>query len=147
MNRIIAWFVHNPVASNLLMLVMVVGGLMILASIRQEEFPAIEPGAVQITVEYKGASPAEVEQSMHDGVGIVEEVLHSGNYEACKNTRDVLGRLGPAVIPFLLEALAGENDDARFYSITVLGELAPDSAAAVPLLTRTLTSGLRLPRT
>ena len=41
MNRIIEWFVHNPVASNLLMAVMVVGGVMILASIRQEEFPAI----------------------------------------------------------------------------------------------------------
>jgi len=64
MNRAIAWFVHNPVASNLLMLVMVVGGVMILLSIRQEEFPAIDPGAVRITVEYRGASPEEVEQSI-----------------------------------------------------------------------------------
>jgi multidrug efflux pump subunit AcrB len=64
MNRIIEWFVHNPVASNLLMLVMVVGGVMILASIRQEEFPAIEPEAVRITVEYRGASPEEVEESI-----------------------------------------------------------------------------------
>ncbi len=64
MNRIIEWFVHNPVASNLLMAVMVVGGVMILASIRQEEFPAIEPEAVRITVEYRGASPEEVEESI-----------------------------------------------------------------------------------
>jgi multidrug efflux pump subunit AcrB len=64
MSRIIEWFVHNPVASNLLMLVMVVGGVMILSTIRQEEFPAIEPEAVRITVEYKGASPEEVEQSI-----------------------------------------------------------------------------------
>jgi multidrug efflux pump subunit AcrB len=64
MNRIIEWFVHNPVASNLLMVVMVVGGVMILGSIRQEEFPAIEPEAVRITVEYRGASPEEVEESI-----------------------------------------------------------------------------------
>ena len=50
MNRIIEWFVHNPVASNLLMLVMVVGGVMILAGIRQEEFPAIEYLASQVQV-------------------------------------------------------------------------------------------------
>lgn len=64
MNRVIEWFVHNPVASNLLMLVMIVGGVMILSTIRQEEFPAIEPEAVRITVEYRGASPEEVEQSI-----------------------------------------------------------------------------------
>ena len=64
MNRAIEWFVQNPVAANLLMLVMVVGGLLVLAGIRQEEFPAIQPEAVRITVEYRGASPEEVEQSI-----------------------------------------------------------------------------------
>jgi multidrug efflux pump subunit AcrB len=64
MNRAIEWFVHNAVAANLMMLVMVVGGAMIVAGIRQEEFPAIEPEAVQVTVEYRGASPEEVEQSI-----------------------------------------------------------------------------------
>ena len=64
MNRAIEWFVHNPVAANLLMLVMVVGGLLVLSGIRQEEFPAIEPDAARITVEYRGASPGEVEESI-----------------------------------------------------------------------------------
>jgi multidrug efflux pump subunit AcrB len=64
MNRAIEWFVHNPVAANLLMLVMVVGGLLVLSGIRQEEFPAIEPEAARITVEYRGASPGEVEESI-----------------------------------------------------------------------------------
>ena len=36
MKRIIAWFVENAVATNLLMAVLVVGGLISLASIRQE---------------------------------------------------------------------------------------------------------------
>ena len=64
MNRVIAWFVHNPVAANLVAIVMVVGGILAYSGIRQEEFPAIEPEAVQITVEYRGASPEEVEKSV-----------------------------------------------------------------------------------
>lgn len=64
MNRVIAWFVHNPVAANLLTLIMVVGGLLAAFSVRQEEFPAVSPEAVLITVEYRGASPEEVEQSI-----------------------------------------------------------------------------------
>ena len=48
MTRVIEWFVHNPVASNLLMLVMVVGGGMVLANLRQEEFPAIDVGVTRI---------------------------------------------------------------------------------------------------
>jgi len=64
MNRAIAWFVHNPVAANLLMFVMIVGGLLGMVSVRQEEFPQIETEAVRITVEYRGASPEEVEESI-----------------------------------------------------------------------------------
>ncbi len=64
MNGIIEWFVRNPIAANLMMAVMVVGGLLSLTVIRQEEFPAIDPDAVSISVEYRGASPAEVEESI-----------------------------------------------------------------------------------
>ncbi|MEZ4333299.1 MAG: efflux RND transporter permease subunit [Myxococcota bacterium] len=64
MNRVIAWFVHNPVAANLLTLIMVVGGLLAAFSVRQEEFPAVSPEAVMVTVEYRGASPEEVEKSI-----------------------------------------------------------------------------------
>ncbi len=64
MNRAIAWFVHNPVAANLLMLVMVVGGILVVTGLRQEEFPPIETDAVHVTVEYRGASPEEVEKSI-----------------------------------------------------------------------------------
>ena len=64
MSRVIAWFVRNPVAANLLMFVLVTGGLLALPLIRQEEFPAIETDIAQISVEYPGASPAEVEESI-----------------------------------------------------------------------------------
>jgi multidrug efflux pump subunit AcrB len=72
MRPIIAWFVDNPVAANLLMAVLVVGGLISLTSLRQEEFPQVDLEVVQIRVPYLGAAPEEVEQ----GVCIrIEEAL------------------------------------------------------------------------
>jgi len=50
-NGIISWFAHNSVAANLLMLVMVTGGMLALPMINQEEFPAIEIDVAQISVE------------------------------------------------------------------------------------------------
>ena len=64
MTGAISWFVRNPVAANLMMTVMVIGGFFTLIQLTQEEFPAIDPEAVQIVVEYRGASPAEVEESI-----------------------------------------------------------------------------------
>ena len=64
MSGIIRWFVQNPVAANLLMAVLVVGGLIMLPSIRQEEFPSIDSDLIRVTVEYLGATPAETEESV-----------------------------------------------------------------------------------
>lgn len=64
MKAIIAWFVHNPVAANLLMLILIVGGLATLPNIYQEEFPNVDTNIVQVSVPYLGAAPAEVEESV-----------------------------------------------------------------------------------
>lgn len=74
MEKVIAWFTHNPVASNLLMFMMIVTGLLSLASINQEQFPNIDPRAISVSVPYLGAAPEEVEE----GVCIrIEETLKS----------------------------------------------------------------------
>ena len=74
MERIIAWFVGNPVAANLMMFMMIVTGLLGVASINQEQFPNIDPRAITVSVPYLGAAPEEVEE----GVCIrIEEVLKS----------------------------------------------------------------------
>ena len=39
MRRLITWFVGNPVAANLLMMIFIVGGAIALSQLRQEEFP------------------------------------------------------------------------------------------------------------
>ncbi len=61
MHRAIAWFSQNIVAANLLMAILVVGGLISLLTVHQEEFPNIEVEVVNITVPYLGAAPEEAE--------------------------------------------------------------------------------------
>ncbi len=104
MSRVIAWFVHNPVAANLMMLVMIVGGSLALPLINQEEFPAIETDVAQISVEYPGASPAEIENSIC--MRIEEEIdgtpdIHRINTTAVE---------GACII--MIEMVAGSNVDA-----------------------------------
>jgi multidrug efflux pump subunit AcrB len=61
---LIAWFARNPVAANLLMVVIVFGGLMAYFSIRIAMFPDFESNAVRVTVPYRGAAPQEVEEGV-----------------------------------------------------------------------------------
>lgn len=69
----IAWMAKNPVASNVLMLILMVGGVgMLLSRVKYELFPEVELDTVVVTVAYPGASPAEVEQGV---VLAVEEAV------------------------------------------------------------------------
>ena len=68
----ITWFTRNPVAANLLMFILIVGGILSLATVHQEEFPSVDVKVIVVTVPYLGAAPEEAEQ----GVCIrVEEAL------------------------------------------------------------------------
>ena len=60
----IAWMARNPVAANLLMFFLLVGGLLMGTQVKQEVFPETELDLVSISVPYPGASPAEVEQGI-----------------------------------------------------------------------------------
>jgi len=60
----LAWMARNSVASNLLMAVLIFGGLVFLANIKQEVFPQFTLDVVNVTVAYPGASPEEVEKAV-----------------------------------------------------------------------------------
>ncbi len=60
----IAWMASHPVAANLAMIVMLVGGLLVLNNSKKEVFPEFDFDAVMIKMAYPGASPEEVEQSI-----------------------------------------------------------------------------------
>lgn len=64
MHGAIAWFTRNPVAANLLMSVLLVGGGLALLTVHQEEFPNINIQMVSISVPYLGAAPEESEQGV-----------------------------------------------------------------------------------
>jgi len=64
MRTIVYWFIDNPIASNLLMMVFLVSGVLAYMNTRQEEFPSIETGTIQVNVPYPGAAPEEVEQAV-----------------------------------------------------------------------------------
>ena len=61
---LIAWFARNHVAANLLMLAVVVVGIVVARNIRQEIYPLYQIDTVDISMQYRGASPEEVEQSI-----------------------------------------------------------------------------------
>ncbi|MFK7943135.1 MAG: efflux RND transporter permease subunit [Paracoccaceae bacterium] len=61
----IAWMARNSVAANLLMAVLILGGIyMMLFEVKQEYLPSAEPDTVTVSVALPGATPAEVEQSI-----------------------------------------------------------------------------------
>jgi multidrug efflux pump subunit AcrB len=68
----IAWMARNQVAANLLMVVILVGGLLGISRVKQEVFPAFDLDMVRVTVPYPGASPDEVEQGI---VLAIEEAI------------------------------------------------------------------------
>ncbi len=68
----IAWMARNGVTPNLLMLVMLVGGLISSVLIKKEVFPEFALDQVTVSVVYPGASPEDVEQGI---VLAVEEAL------------------------------------------------------------------------
>ena len=61
---ILAWFATNHVAANLLMLFIMVGGLLTIFRINVEVFPEVSLDRILITVPYRGATPADVEQGV-----------------------------------------------------------------------------------
>ena len=62
--NIIAWFAHNNVAANLLMICLIVGGLYTAFNITKEVQPRIETNYVTVTVPYRGSTPRDVEEGV-----------------------------------------------------------------------------------
>ena len=61
---VLAWFARNHVAANLLMIAVVAIGLVSAMRIKQEVYPSFEIDTVRISMQYRGASPEEVETSI-----------------------------------------------------------------------------------
>jgi multidrug efflux pump subunit AcrB len=88
--RAIAWFAGNHVAANLLMCVLLFGGLLVLPGLPQKTFPDIDIDWVIVSVPYPGAAPEEVEQGVCIrieeeiyGIAAIESLHSQANENAC----------------------------------------------------------------
>ncbi|MEM7279170.1 MAG: efflux RND transporter permease subunit [Pseudomonadota bacterium] len=61
---IIAWFTRNPVAANLLMVMIILFGIVSAFTIRKQAVPDFELNFVNVRVPYLGAAPQEVEEGV-----------------------------------------------------------------------------------
>jgi multidrug efflux pump subunit AcrB len=60
----IAYMARNSIAANLLMILLIGGGVWSMYSIQKEVFPQFQLDIVEVSVVYPGAAPAEVEQGI-----------------------------------------------------------------------------------
>ncbi|MFO7763339.1 MAG: efflux RND transporter permease subunit [Wenzhouxiangellaceae bacterium] len=96
--NIIAWFAHNSVAANLLMLALIIGGVFTAITITKEVQPRIETNYINVSVPYRGATPRDVEE----GVLIkIEEAIQDldGVREIIATAREGSGRVTIEVDP------------------------------------------------
>ena len=64
MHQLSAWFTRNPVAANLLMVLILLAGLLTVSGMRIESFPRIPPRSITISVLYPGATAAQVDEGV-----------------------------------------------------------------------------------
>ncbi|MGB1091881.1 MAG: efflux RND transporter permease subunit, partial [Oceanobacter sp.] len=84
---VIGWFLHNPVAANLLMLLVISLGVIQASSLRKEAFPSLEPNEVTVSISYNSGSAEQseeglaikVEDALEDVIGIKSITSSSSN--------------------------------------------------------------------
>jgi multidrug efflux pump subunit AcrB len=64
MHLLTRWFIHNPVAANLIMVLILVAGALTLTSIRIEGFPKLPADSLQITTVFAGAYAEQVDRQI-----------------------------------------------------------------------------------
>ena len=63
---IIAYFTNNSGAANLIMGLLLIGGLISGFGVNGQVFPTLNPGIITVVVPYPGATPSEVEESIYE---------------------------------------------------------------------------------
>ena len=72
----LSWMIKNPIAANLLMLLLIVGGVLTTPSLDKQFFPTAQINQVSVTMPFPGAGPAEVEEQISVRI---EEAIHDLN--------------------------------------------------------------------
>ncbi|OAI21906.1 MULTISPECIES: efflux RND transporter permease subunit [Methylomonas] len=149
-NSLLAWFVANPVAANLLMALIWLGGLAGLMAVEKDVFPRFSPEQFEIVGIYPGAGPRDVEtglcipleEAVHDLPGIKH--LDTGVFEgecqikvsvlrghgretvmsAARGRIDTLTHLPAAVEKIDIREAQRDGDDGVIW-VALYGEVEP----------------------
>ncbi len=105
----IAFMARNPVAANLAMVFLILGGLFAVNFITQELFPDVTPDIVTVSVPYPGASPEEVEQGI---VLAVEEAVMG-----LDNVKEITSSASQGVGTVRVEMFSGGNLDKMLQDV------------------------------
>lgn len=97
----ISWMLHHHVTANILMAVLLIGGIVWTFLIKKEVFPEFDLDSVRITVPYPGASPEEVEKGV---ILAVEEAV-----EGLDGIKSVSSTASEGAGNIIVEMIAGEN--------------------------------------
>src|SRR5699024_6036525 len=105
----IAYMARNPIAANLLMIILLGGGIWTMFNVQKEVFPQYKLDIVEVSVMYPGAAPAEVEQGI---LRPVEEAIRGvqGIKEVTSTAYEGSGQVA-------IELVAGTNRMRAFQDI------------------------------
>ena len=105
----IGWMARNSIAANLLMTILLGGGLWTAVTMQKEVFPEFQLDIVNVSVAYPGAAPTEVEQGI---LRPIEEAVRSvdGVREVKSEAREGRGTVE-------IELVAGEPRLKAFQDI------------------------------
>lgn len=105
----LAWMVQNRVTPNLLMLVLLLGGLLMTTQIKKEVFPEFQMDLVTVTVALPGASPEEVEQGV---VLAIEEGVRG-----LEGVEEVVSTAAESLATVMIELQAGVDRQKAYQDI------------------------------
>lgn len=105
----IAWMARNSIAANLLMFILLGGGIWAAFVIQKEVFPAFELDIVEVRVNYPGAAPEEVEQ------GILRPI--EGAIRGVDGIREISSEAREGRGEVLIELVAGQQRMKAFQDI------------------------------
>ncbi len=105
----IGWMVRHPIAANLLMIILLGGGLWTAFAIQKEVFPQFQLDIVEVGVLYPGAAPAEVEQGI---LLPIEEAIRS-----VQGIKEVVSRAEEGLGTVTIELVTGTDRMRAFQDI------------------------------
>jgi multidrug efflux pump subunit AcrB len=95
---LLGWFISNPIAANLMMVVLVIGGLYNIPGLDKQFFPTPVVDRISISMPFPGASPREVEEQI---CVRIEEAIHDldGIKEIRSTASDGVGQVIVEALP------------------------------------------------